>query len=233
MKQKNADALAEVAQNDPNYPLAVQKRLDADLEAQKRYDNELVALDQQAMTQRKAIWDAGFSALNSGMDHIVTDALTGHANISADLRKTLADMLSSWVTYFLNLEMKSVEAALFMNMQAAMSFVVPGMSSSSMPAGGAFPAGTSSIPGLAEGGPVSADNPYVVGENGPELFLPGHSGAIVPNHDLKSMTGAVTHNTAHVFNIHGVTDFDSFKSNQSQVSAQMYAALATAARRKG
>lgn len=35
--------------------------------------------------------------------------------------------------------------------------------------------------GRASGGPVSAGRPYVVGENGPELFMPGRSGTIVPN----------------------------------------------------
>jgi hypothetical protein len=33
----------------------------------------------------------------------------------------------------------------------------------------------------AEGGPVSANSPYIVGEQGPELFVPGASGSIVPN----------------------------------------------------
>jgi phage-related minor tail protein len=28
---------------------------------------------------------------------------------------------------------------------------------------------------------VSAGSPFVVGEEGPELFVPGHSGTIVPN----------------------------------------------------
>ena len=37
------------------------------------------------------------------------------------------------------------------------------------------------ITGRAVGGDVSAGQPYVVGERGPELFVPGQSGAIVPN----------------------------------------------------
>jgi hypothetical protein len=37
------------------------------------------------------------------------------------------------------------------------------------------------ITGRAGGGPVSAGTPYVVGERGPELFVPGMSGAIIPN----------------------------------------------------
>lgn len=48
--------------------------------------------------------------------------------------------------------------------------------------------GSATPPGLgknvdkrAGGGPVSAGMPYIVGERGPELFVPGQSGGIVPN----------------------------------------------------
>lgn len=33
----------------------------------------------------------------------------------------------------------------------------------------------------ADGGPVSSGSPYIVGERGPELFVPSYSGTIVPN----------------------------------------------------
>ena len=36
----------------------------------------------------------------------------------------------------------------------------------------------------AAGGPVTGGTPYVVGEKGPELFVPGSSGNIVPNHEM-------------------------------------------------
>lgn len=36
----------------------------------------------------------------------------------------------------------------------------------------------------AVGGPVSSGSPYMVGERGPELFVPGRSGTIVPNNKL-------------------------------------------------
>jgi tape measure domain-containing protein len=38
--------------------------------------------------------------------------------------------------------------------------------------------------GRAIGGPVSANRPYIVGEKGPELFMSGSSGSIVPNNAL-------------------------------------------------
>jgi hypothetical protein len=40
------------------------------------------------------------------------------------------------------------------------------------------------IPKLAGGGPVMGNRPYIVGEVGPELFVPSSSGRIVPNNKL-------------------------------------------------
>lgn len=42
----------------------------------------------------------------------------------------------------------------------------------------------SSITGKAVGGSVSRNTPYIVGEVGPELFVPGTSGTIIPNNQL-------------------------------------------------
>jgi tape measure domain-containing protein len=41
-----------------------------------------------------------------------------------------------------------------------------------------------SFPGLATGGPAMANTPYIVGERGPELFMPGRSGTVIPNNAL-------------------------------------------------
>ena len=43
---------------------------------------------------------------------------------------------------------------------------------------------SSFIGGMQSGGPVKANTPYIVGERGPELFMPQKSGSIVPNHQL-------------------------------------------------
>lgn len=45
---------------------------------------------------------------------------------------------------------------------------------------------------FATGGHMSAGNPYIVGERGPELVIPGHSGQVVPNHKLGDMGANVT-----------------------------------------
>ena len=40
----------------------------------------------------------------------------------------------------------------------------------------------------AKGGPVRSGVPYVVGEKGPELFIPRGSGKIIPNHEMYKIT---------------------------------------------
>jgi phage-related minor tail protein len=60
--------------------------------------------------------------------------------------------------------------------------------------GGAIDFISSVIPGRAVGGPVKARSPYIVGERGPELFVPSERGAIIPNNRLAgaNANGGVT-----------------------------------------
>lgn len=52
--------------------------------------------------------------------------------------------------------------------------------------------GMVNIPGLAVGGPATAGRPYIVGERGPELFVPGSSGSVVPNNAMGGNTYQIT-----------------------------------------
>lgn len=45
------------------------------------------------------------------------------------------------------------------------------------------------LPGRASGGPVVGRTPYIVGEQGPELFVPNSSGNIIPNGALAGVGG--------------------------------------------
>ena len=46
--------------------------------------------------------------------------------------------------------------------------------------------GIGTFPMRATGGPVTSQQPYMVGERGPELFVPGTGGSVVNNSDLRS-----------------------------------------------
>ena len=78
--------------------------------------------------------------------------------------------------------------------------ILAGIFGGSFGAGGYTP-GTggmlgSMISGLfkASGGPVMANQPYIVGEKGAEAFLPGVSGTIIPNEQMGGSGGQVTYN---------------------------------------
>jgi lambda family phage tail tape measure protein len=59
-----------------------------------------------------------------------------------------------------------------------------------------------SLPGKAIGGPVSPGKPYMVGERGPELFMPNSAGTIVPNNKLGgSSSGSIGGGTTIINNI--------------------------------
>ena len=60
---------------------------------------------------------------------------------------------------------------------------------------------------LADGGPANANTPYIVGERGPELFVPKSSGAVVPNHQLGSM-GSTTNVTNNYISAIDVKSFE-------------------------
>jgi phage-related minor tail protein len=70
----------------------------------------------------------------------------------------------------------------------------------------------------AAGGPVDAGVPYLVGEQGPELFTPGASGSIAPNSALGGGT-TVTLNIS-------TPDAKSFAKSETQIAALLSRALA-------
>jgi hypothetical protein len=60
------------------------------------------------------------------------------------------------------------------------------------------------LPGRANGGPVAANTAYLVGERGPEVFMPSASGQIVPNVDLGtsvSRSGVMAGSNGSTYNI--------------------------------
>lgn len=71
----------------------------------------------------------------------------------------------------------------------------------------------------AAGGPVDGGVPYLVGEKGPELFVPSSNGAITPNHALGGGRPQITLNVqAH--------DAQSFMKSEPQIAAMLSRALA-------
>jgi len=58
--------------------------------------------------------------------------------------------------------------------------------------------------GRADGGPVQSGTPYMVGERGPELFVPNSNGSIVPNNRMRSSGQTININVSGAIDPIGV-----------------------------
>lgn len=68
----------------------------------------------------------------------------------------------------------------------------------------------------AAGGPVAGQTPYLVGERGPELFVPHVAGRIQP-HGMGRAASSPVNITMHI----ATPDAASFRASQTQIAAQM------------
>lgn len=89
------------------------------------------------------------------------------------------------------------------------------------------PGGTMSLTGKAMGGPVMANQPYVVGEKGPEVFMPRVGGTILPN----AQSGAGVGGSSIVYNISAV-DTQSFRQALARDPEYVYNLTQVGARRQ-
>jgi len=97
---------------------------------------------------------ASIRAFNSMEDAVVEFAMTGKLSFKEFANSVIADLMRI----------------------AARQAIVQPIAQGIM---GAF--GIAPLPAMATGGPVIGGMPYMVGERGPELFVPSTSGGIVPN----------------------------------------------------
>lgn len=91
----------------------------------------------------------------------------------------------------------------------------------------------------ADGGPVSAGQPYIVGERGPEMIIPKSSGMVLTNGQTKAALGGSSNESYVVNNNISVTGSDSAMVRQEiakmipQISSATKAAMIDAKKRGG
>lgn len=128
--------------------------------------------DQKEMTDQ---WVANWAAAHDKMSIAADQAARNMQSAFADfLFDPFRDGLDGLLKNFLQVIQRMIAEA-----AAARIFDALGFGGKTNPLSGAL---NSLFGGArASGGPVSAGKAYLVGENGPELFAPGASGAIIPN----------------------------------------------------
>jgi hypothetical protein len=110
-----------------------------------------------------------------------------------------------------------------------------GMDGSGAGGSGLWGSAMSAIGGLfkADGGNVNNNSPYIVGEAGPELFVPGASGTIIPNHALanqRSNSGSEAGHTYITVHVNGSNNAPDVRRSAGQGAREALAALSGAQR---
>jgi lambda family phage tail tape measure protein len=144
-------------------------------EAIEKFNIEL----RDTMKKTQEVFDSVWGNMGSAIDRFVK---TGKLSMKDLARSIIQDLIA--------IQMKAA-ALSFLRMMFA-----PTMGPS-IDGGGALPSSFNQyLAPRAAGGPVSGNTPYMVGEKGPELFMPSGSGTIIPNNQTSQMGGTtnVTNN---------------------------------------
>ena len=141
-------------------------------EVVKEVKPELTALQQSF----KDVGDRGIKSLE--------DSLVGIVDGTKTAKEAFKDMARSIISDLIRIAIqKSITGPLG---NALGSFFTASSSATTVPA---F---------MAKGGTATGGKPYVVGEQGPELFVPGRTGTVVPNNQMGGGGGVTINQTINV-----------------------------------
>jgi len=136
---------------------------------EKAFD-QYVENSNNAAMQAQQMFNSITSTMTNALDKFVE---TGKLNFG--------DLAKSIINDMLKIELQAQEMKLFKSIGSSIG--------DSFGEGGIF-SGISSMLGFADGGQPPVGVPSIVGENGPEIFVPQTAGTVVPNNKLSDVMGS-------------------------------------------
>lgn len=153
-----------------------------------------------------------FDRASTSISQAIADSITEGKNLMESLGNITKQVVNQMIAEFLRLQViKPLMSSIFGGMGGGRSggggffgnilsgFMGLGSLFSGNPLGGAQAAGSilsfgggNKVMGFAGGGSVSPNRAVMVGERGPEIFVPNSGGKIVPNHNMKALGGQET-----------------------------------------
>ncbi len=143
---------------------------------------ELVKVENQVIEAAKSIGDAFGTSLKG----VITGTMTAQealANFFQSVADHFADMAAQMISKWIQMQILGLAQSLLPGGSSIFPRGVDNFSSFFGAGGPSFSVGAFGG-ARAAGGPVASGSTYMVGERGPELFVPSSSGTIVPNHML-------------------------------------------------
>ena len=151
-------------------------------------------LQQVAINVSQGIGNAVGSALTNGISSLI-EGTQSAKQVFANFLKSVGQMLVQEGARMIATYIAIGVARAFAGLASASSPTPP----QTLPGGSVQTGGGLNINGVdqginpvgfaANGGPVNAGRPYMVGERGPELFVPGSNGGIMRNEEMRRLMG--------------------------------------------
>lgn len=145
----------------------------------------------QSRTQTDDLQDGLIKLANQGIDGLgkaFTNAITGAQKFSDAIKSMAKSVIDSLIQMLIQ---KYIVDAAF---GAITSYFSGGTTTST---GGGGGGGSNGLPKFANGGVATGGRPAIVGERGPELFIPNRTGRVIPNDELGG-GGVVVNQTINV-----------------------------------
>lgn len=135
-----------------------------------------VSKEMEAIISRTDELNSSFEAVGQSVSNAFKGMLTGATSWKDGMRSLIGTVIDElWKLFVVQKIVGLISGAL----GGATGTPVKGFGSGT----------TAALTGKAIGGSVGKNKPYMVGEQGPELFIPGGSGTIIPNRNLSSNGG--------------------------------------------
>jgi hypothetical protein len=134
--------------------------------------------------------DKSFEAIGNSVSDAFKGMLTGAMSWKDGMRSLIGAVIDElWKLFVVQQIVGLITGALRGGATAT-----PGASSASQSVAMSSPGNFKPLTLRARGGPVSNNTPYMVGEQGPELFVPSGNGTIIPNNNMRGGGGGSSFN---------------------------------------
>jgi lambda family phage tail tape measure protein len=169
--------------------------IEAMVEIMQKAGEETIRLKQLNIDAQRTFESGWTQAYNSFMDNATNASIAGRDVFNAftnNMTSAIDNFVKTGKLSFASLARSIIQDLIAIQLKASVLSMFKGLF------GGKYTEGSSSFVGpsldygsgdlfKASGGNVTGDTPYIVGEQGPELFIPNKSGAIAPNNSLAGM----------------------------------------------
>jgi lambda family phage tail tape measure protein len=183
-----------------------------------------------ALAQRQGTFEQGFTkSMKTFLRDLPTDLEVGakaFESVMGNMESAIDRFVKTGKIGFKDLAKSIIQDMIAMQMKAAASNFLSSMFGAmfGMRANPYQPAAMTGVPGYADGGSPSVGQASIVGERGPELFVPRTAGNIIPNHALSGM-GGTTNVTNNYINAIDTKSFEErlYGSSNAIWAANQYA----------